>query len=231
MTSRSQALAIGTATAVAAALVVLAGPASSQGPDPDRRTALRASAEQLQRLRPAVPRRDLVASGSACARDAAGDPLPAPHGPADIDELCVAHGDVLRVTLRAAQPTDPAADPAWAEGVTGALLVLDVDGDDTADLELFHDADGAAVRDPAGAPAPGCPALAAWDGTALHIEVAGTCLADVDRVAVIAFQGHDADADGVPAGDFAPDTGALVVTRAAPPPAAAPPPPTPHPPP
>jgi len=191
---------------------VTAARAASQGAEPDRRLALRAAAEALSAARPPVARTDLAARGQGCVDDPRGDALPAP-GPVDLVGLCLAYERDLRVTLRG-------TGSGWLDDGGGALVVIDLTGDDRSDLELFAGHAGgrlvAAVFSADDPGAPPCPATAAQEKTTLTLEVPARCVGEAERLSAVAFLGTPAP----PTGDVAPEAGALAVRRAPPPPPA-----------
>lgn len=70
-----------------------------------------------------------------CDSDASGD---AEDPRADVLEICASYGDLLRVQLRVADPTDPNTDPAWTDPDRFSYIFfsIDTDGGQT-DVEEF----------------------------------------------------------------------------------------------
>lgn len=155
---------------------------------------------------------------SACRADAAGDVRSQSDGTtvdnprSDLLAVCVTYdGEILRLTARVAEPTDPTSDPAWDGQAVTVGMVVDTDGDTSErdgaptgedfviELARFPQADGtsgppeirAYVAGPNnvlatddGVP---CNRPSSFDGTQYILTMSANCLGNPQEVMIAAY--------------------------------------------
>lgn len=135
---------------------------------------------------------------SECVEDAAGDVEDrttntlTDRPEADILAACTSHtADTLEITVRVAQPTDPATDPAWADfsSAVGAAIDVDGDGEEEFDVNFGRFPDGQ-VRTAVfvhNTSTQVCTAGGRFDGTRYLMTIPTTCIGEPAAVSVAAF--------------------------------------------
>ena len=138
------------------------------------------------------PAADLTAAATGCFPDPTGDAEPSDYPRADLTRFCVDHtGSNVALSAEAAQPSNPATDPAWA-GATGVAWGLDTGGDSAPEFlvvylqgeVLVHDANDTVrcEREPA-----------FLDGRTYYVSLPVSCVGGATSLRVQAYMGYDSD--------------------------------------
>jgi hypothetical protein len=192
-----------TAVALLALLMTL-GVASASGTERDVEGTLQAK-YQFERGG-GNGRLSTSAATSQCWDDTSGDTMNMSTGEfnnfpkADLVRWCATY-DVGQITLkhRNATPTSPTADPNWANGFTGLLWDVDVNGDDVGEYNVSYLNDGTGTVivsvNRASDNTQVCTGRGSYDGTFYAATFEASCVGSPRAIHVDAFMVYDSQWD------------------------------------